>query len=125
MDITPVLSAAYQLIGAYGESGFTIAEKRYDGAVIVLPEQTWLLDAQNVDALGEKHIADIASSIPRPEIVLIGTGKQFQPMNLALKNQFRKLGISSDAMDTGAACRTFNVLLSEGRRVAAILFPFS
>lgn len=123
MDITPVLSSAFQLIEAYGETGFTIAEKRYEGSVIVFPEETIHLPIENVASLSGQHLSVIATKTPKTEIVLIGVGKTFQPMPPALKHYFRDNGISSDAMDTGAACRTFNVLLAEGRRVAAILFP--
>lgn len=125
MDITPVLSSAFQLIQAYGESGFTIAKKRYEGAVAVFAEETLPLYISSPSQLTKSDIENIASSLPKPEIVLIGTGRDFLPMPLVLKQAFRDQGISSsDAMDTGAACRTFNVLLAEGRRVAAILFPY-
>ena len=57
------------------------------------------------------------------DVVLLGTGKIMQILNPALRRELKAVGLSVEAMDTGAACRTYNVLMAEGRRVAAALFP--
>ncbi|MFO1243103.1 MAG: Mth938-like domain-containing protein [Rickettsiales bacterium] len=123
MEITPVLESAAQLIEAYGNGGFTIAGKRYDGAVMVFAEHTELLEVTLVENLTVKNLEALTTSVPKVEFLLVGTGKLFVPIPSHLKQFLRQHQISSDAMDTGAACRTFNILLAEARRVAAILFP--
>ncbi len=55
------------------------------------------------------------------ELLLIGAGTQFAVVPPDLRERFRPTGIAVDAMDTGAACRTYNVLLAEGRQLAAAL----
>lgn len=124
MDITPVLSASFQLIQGYGDSGFTIADRKYDGAVLVLPELTQPLAAQGFSSLSASDFLPLYSAKPAAEVLLIGCGKAQRLLPIPLRNELRRHGIAADAMDTGAACRTFNVLLAEGRRVAALLFPY-
>ena len=57
------------------------------------------------------------------QILLLGCGRRMQPVPQAVRQALRQAGIVVDAMDTGAACRTYNVLLAEDRRVAAALLP--
>ena len=57
------------------------------------------------------------------QILLLGCGRQMLPVPSALREELRAHGVVIDAMDTGAACRTYNVLLAEDRRVAAALLP--
>ena len=54
-------------------------------------------------------------------MLLIGCGARIAPLPKAVRDGLREAGIGADTMDTGAACRTFNILVSEGRRVAAAL----
>ena len=58
----------------------------------------------------------------KPDVVLLGTGQKLTFPNTALRREFNQLNIGLEVMDTGAACRTYNVLLSEGRNVAAAIF---
>ena len=66
-------------------------------------------------------MAPVLEAEPAVEILLIGTGSAMAPIPPALRALLRSRGIGCDGMDTGAACRTYNVLLAEGRRVAAVL----
>ncbi|KAI0268101.1 DUF498-domain-containing protein, partial [Gloeopeniophorella convolvens] len=61
--------------------------------------------------------------VPKPEILLIGTGKSVSPLPSALRQHLNKLGIQVDVMDSWNACTTYNLLAEEGRRVAAALLP--
>lgn len=74
-----------------------------------------------LDALTAEHFESILQHAP--ELVLIGSGKQsaFPPRDLMF--WFARQGIGLEVMDTAAAARTFNVLVMEGRRVAAVLYP--
>lgn len=117
MDITPTLSADRQLINGYGDLGFTIAGHRHQGSVLVLPDRTlaWSGD------LTEEGLADLLGAEEKPEILIVGCGKGMVPIPRVVKAALRAAGIVAEPMDTGAACRTYNVLLTEGRRVAAAL----
>lgn len=121
MDVTPLIPAGRQVINGYGDGGFRIAGSRYEGSVLVLPEQTL---AWPVKALAEVTLTSLGLVIeasPRVEILLLGTGLRMMALDPKLRAELRAAGVGVDVMDTGAACRTFNVLLSEERRVAAAL----
>lgn len=57
----------------------------------------------------------------KPEVIILGTGTQLRFPDNALRGYFLNQGIGFEVMDTGAACRTYNILLSEGRNVAAAI----
>ena len=70
------------------------------------------------ESLAEVTAAGRAGEV---EILLLGCGPRMAPVPRPLRETLRAAGIVIEAMDTGAACRTYNVLMSEGRRVAAAL----
>lgn len=121
MDVTPLLPPGKQIIDAYGDAGFRVAEQRYDGSVLVFADKTEQWSVQSWDAVTADDFTALFASEPQPEMVVIGCGERFQMLTRALKQPFRDRGIAVEAMDTGAACRTYNILLAEGRRVAAAL----
>ena len=110
-----------QHIQAYREGGFTIAGTRYSGSVLVLPDRT---QGWTVAALAEvtlETLAPLLDADPRVEILVLGAGARFAPAPPGLREGLRQRGVVVEAMDTRAACRTYNVLLAEDRRVAAAL----
>ncbi len=121
MDVTPQVPAGRQLIQGYGSGGFRIANQRHEGSVLVFPERTLAWLAATIEAVTAETLAAIATAEPKPEILLIGTGARMHPVPAALRTHFRAIGVMVDTMDTGAACRTYNVLMAEDRRVAAAL----
>jgi uncharacterized protein len=117
---TPAATAPH-VIDAYGGGGFRVDGQSIRGSVIVLPERVvaWnVVDLADVTLESLQPVIDAAGEI---EILLIGTGARFSLVPPALKQALKEKGIAADAMDTGAACRTYNVLRAEGRRVAAAL----
>ncbi len=66
-------------------------------------------------------LAPIAAAADELELLLIGAGPRFARVDPGLQSAFQAHGVAVEAMDTGAACRTYNVLLGEGRAVAAAL----
>ena len=119
MDIGPRALGDRQLIQSYGEGRFRISGTVHDGGVLVFPERTlpWpVASIRGVDSL-----AEVTAAEPAVEILLLGCGSRFETIPAALKEALREAGVMVDSMDTGAACRTYNVLVSEGRRVAAAL----
>jgi uncharacterized protein len=122
MDITPLVPKGRQIIHAYGDGGFRISGTRYQGSVWILPEITLPWQACRLDQLDVDSLeALIAPAAPQVEILLIGTGPTMLPLPSVLRQICSKRGIAVEQMDTGAACRTYNVLLIEERSVAAAL----
>lgn len=121
MDVTPVVSSEFQLINGYGDGGFTIGTIRHEGSVLVLPRQTLAWPVGAMAEITADNLAPILTAEPRPSVLLLGCGKGMSVVPRAIKDALRAQGIVVEPMDTGAACRTFNVLLTEGRDVAAAL----
>jgi uncharacterized protein len=121
LDVTPLVAKDRQVIESYGASGFRVSGHSYDGAILVLPQATY---AWPVTALADIAAATLAPAIDAGiRILLLGCGRHTLPVPPALRQELRARGVVIDAMDTGAACRTYNVLLAEDRLVAAALLP--
>ncbi|WP_142850644.1 Mth938-like domain-containing protein [Telmatospirillum sp. J64-1] len=121
MDITPVVPGDRQLIQGYGEGGFRISGVRHEGSVLVHPFATLAWPVSGMEEVSAESLMPLRDAEPRIEILLIGCGERTAMLPRALRESFRSVGIVIEGMDTGAACRTYNVLLSEERRVAAAL----
>ena len=123
MDVTPMVAEGLQVISGYGDGGFSITNARYNHAVIVTAEACQVWSVRDPMAFTLDDFEAIWQLSPLPDVVLIGCGTRGQMIAPGLRTALRDKGLICDAMDTGAACRTYNVLLSEGRRVAAALLP--
>ena len=110
-----------QLIQSYGDGGFRIAGDPRRGSVIVFADRTVAWSAETFDDINEVSLAPVFATKSTVDLLLIGSGTQMKMVPAGLRAALREAGIAVEAMDTGAACRTFNVLLAEGRRVAAAL----
>ena len=119
LDVTPLVARDRQVIESYGASGFRVSGIAYDSAILVLPQATlrW-----PVVTFAEVTFAGLAAVVDAGvQILLLGCGNKMMLVPPALRQELRGRGVVVDAMDTGAACRTYNVLLAEDRRVAAAL----
>ncbi len=123
MELTPSDPGARQLIQSYGGHGFTIAGRRHDGAVLVFCDRTLPWPVAAIGELAEADLAAVLGADPPVEILLIGCGEKAEPVASDLRARMRQAGVVIEATDTGAACRTFNVLVIENRRVGAALIP--
>lgn len=121
MDITPVVSSEFQLIGGYGDGGFSISGIRHEGSVLILPRRTLSWTVQSASDVALENLQPIIAADPRPAILILGCGRSMVPVPRALRESLRGHGIVVEPMDSGAACRTYNVLLTEGRDVAAAI----
>ncbi|MEH6547757.1 MAG: Mth938-like domain-containing protein [Sneathiella sp.] len=120
-DISGIPSAGQQLINGYGDGGFRVSGVKYGGSVVVLPEKTLLWDVDTIEDLSVESLSALNGEDVKVEILLIGCGSNMAFIDTDIRNSCRDKGIVIDAMDTGAAVRTYNVLLLEGRQVAAAL----
>ena len=119
MKIERELADGRNLFTGYGAGYVEVNGKRHTGSVVVNGAAVREWSARSVDALAPEDLAAIVEA--RPEILLIGTGANFQfpdPATLAPLHAAR-LGV--EVMDTPAACRTYNILMAEGRNVMAAL----
>lgn len=106
-------------IDAYGNGGFRFAGMSHRGSLMCLPSGIYGWDVKTADDLvagNFKRLFDEAADI---EILLVGTGDHLVPLQDLFRSKLRKALISADPMATGAAVRTYNVLVAEGRAVAA------
>jgi uncharacterized protein len=120
MRFTQDSSSATNLIRGYGAAELKINDVIYRetvivsaSAVVALPE---VCDIDDLAALDPSRILAL-----EPELVLLGTGQRQIFPAASFRTQFLRAGIGLEVMDTGAACRTFNVLVAEQRRVVALL----
>lgn len=108
------------VISAYGPGWVEINQVRLTSSLIVLPAifvNPW--PAQSFDVLTAEHFEIIADL--KPEIVLLGTGDKPRFPFPRLYKSLLETGVGLECMDTGAACRTYNILVAENRHVAAAL----
>ncbi len=107
------------LIDAYGDGGFRFEGMSHRGSLLCFPDGIWAWGVTNV---GELTAASLAAAFDRTESLdffLIGCGRDPWPLPEHLQSRFRQLSLSVDTMATGAAIRTYNILLAENRRVGA------
>jgi uncharacterized protein len=109
------------LIEAYGNGGFRFGDMSHRGSLLCLPAGIWASPIVGTADITAEALDLVWSSEPRPELVLIGAGREPWILPADLKAQFREAAISVDCMTTGAAVRTYNILLGEQRRVGALL----
>lgn len=124
MELTPqspgsTSPGGRQLIERYGAAGFRVSGVIFTGPVLVFPERTilWENAAPTIEGLAPV-VAEGGI-----ELMILGLGRRGAPVAPSLRAALKVRGIGVEAMSTGAACRTYNVLLAEERRVAAALLP--
>jgi uncharacterized protein len=106
-------------IDDYGGGGFRFAEMSHKGSILATPGGIRAVDvekAQDIDAA----MLDLALA-DSVDLVIVGSGVDLLPLAPALRAKLRAAGVGCESMGTGAAVRTYNLLVDEGRRVAALL----
>jgi uncharacterized protein len=121
LDITPPVPSGRKLIQGYGGNQFRIGGETLQGSQIVFPDRTapWSIRTGQEVTLASLH--EVTAAALDVQILLVGCGRHFGPPPRGLADSLRAHQIHLEWMDTGAACRTFNVLLLEDRKVAAAL----
>lgn len=106
-------------IDSYGGGGFRVADAFHAGSLLILPGG---LVPWGVAARPEADdFAPAIAAAAAIDVLLIGMGPDIAPLAAGARAALEEAGIGFELMSTGSACRTYNVLLSEGRRVAAAL----
>lgn len=120
-DITPIIPAGRQVIEKYGNGRFTISGEVWDGSVVILPEVTFAWGVSAPEQISYESFRELIAKAVPVDILLLGCGPKMTLVPSDLRKALRAQGMVVEPMDTGAACRTFNILLAEERRVAAAL----
>lgn len=116
MELNDVSFGEGAPIDGYGPGFFRIGGVVYEGAVLVAPGG--IVPWAGIDDLG-----GLRSLVGAVDVLLIGLGAEIALLPPALRAELEAAGLGVDGMATPSACRTYNVLLAEGRRVAAALLP--
>jgi uncharacterized protein len=122
MDLISPVPAGPQVIERYGSNGFRISGVIWHGSVLVSPDFTQPWAAADAPAVTAQSLMPIVEH-GGIEVLLLGLGRRMSPLMPELRLALRQIGVALEAMDTGAACRTFNALVAEDRRVGAALIP--
>ncbi|HEY8247452.1 MAG TPA: MTH938/NDUFAF3 family protein [Hyphomicrobium sp.] len=106
-------------IDAYGNGGFRFAEMSHRGSLLIVPSGIYAWDVADLPDLTPERCAQFLAELKRPAFVLLGTGPEHRMPPEPVRRQFADAGIGLEPMSTGAAARTYNVLLAEGRDFGA------
>jgi uncharacterized protein len=108
-------------IDAYGNGGFRFADMSHRGSILLLPSGVKAWPVGSVAELTDESLAPVFAEAGEIELLLFGTGADVAAIPARLRERLREAGIGLDVMQTGAAARTYNILLAESRKVAAAL----
>jgi uncharacterized protein len=117
----PKFAPGLRVVQGYHAGGFTGSGVRHEGSILVFPDRVLRLAAWAPSDLDLGGLGPVRAAEPVPDILVVGTGAGFTLFPPDLRQAVRAWGVVVEAMATPAACRTYNVLLAEERRVAAAL----
>jgi uncharacterized protein len=120
MRFTQDLSSNVNVVRGYGRGEIRVNDQRYHESLILSASAIRAEPAlKDIGGLTDEHVTYLLGL--KPEVVLLGTGERQTFPIASFGARFLQAGVGFEVMDTGAACRTFNVLVGELRQVAAVL----
>ena len=108
-------------IDAYGAGGFRVSGERREGSLLIVADEPMSWSARSMESLSPADLRPILDRVRDVEFVLLGTGQVQALPPRPIREALQAAGVGLEFMDTPAAARLYNVLASEGRRVAAAL----
>jgi uncharacterized protein len=115
--------AQVQVIRTYGPGHFLISERDWREPVLVTPGGTTPWPVTRAEELSADNVAAARNGAAPAELLVVGCGPRAVFVPPAVRAALKAAGFAIEVVDTGSACRIYNVLLAEGRRVAAALIP--
>ena len=106
---------------AYGNGGFRFSDMSHRGSLLALPSGIRAWPVASLADLTDEVLDPVFAEGGELELLLFGTGADIAALPAAFRTRFREAGIGLDVMQTGAAARTYNILLAENRKVGAAL----
>ena len=108
-------------IEAYGKGGFAFADMSHRGSLLCLPDAIWAWPVTSPEQIDRASLARVFAAAAGIDTLIIGTGNEFWLPPSDLRDALRSVKVVVDAMQTGPAIRTYNIMMGERRRVAAAL----
>ena len=108
-------------IDAYGKGGFAFAEMSHRGSLLCLPDAIWAWPVTTATEIDEHTLSRVFAAAGSIDTLIVGTGTDVWVPPHRLRDALRAVHIGLDAMQTGPAIRTYNIMIGERRRVAAAL----
>lgn len=108
-------------IDAYGKGGFAFAGMSHRGSLLCLPDSIWAWDVTRPEQIDKYSLEKVIAAANSIDTLLVGTGTGVWLPPPELRQIFRTVRVTLDTMQTGAAVRTYNIMIGERRRVAAAL----
>jgi uncharacterized protein len=108
-------------IESYGRGGFRFAGMSHRGSLLLLPSGIWAWPVTEPSEITVETLAPVIAEADRIGLLLIGTGRARWPLPVEIMQLFAAQRMSAETSQTGQAANTYNILLEEGRRVAAAL----
>ena len=122
MKLHPQAPGTLRTVTGYGPGWIEINAVRHEGSILVQPETDVLpWSATGFETLSVQDFEGLL--VHTPDVVLLGTGARQRFAHPRLSASLAARGIGLECMDTAAACRTYNILMTEGRKVLAALLP--
>ena len=115
--------AEVQVIRSYGPGRFLIGQREWRSPVLVTPTATTIWSVARADELSLDSLAALKAVAAPTELLVLGCGSRAVFIAPRLRAELKGAGLALEVVDTGSACRIYNVLLAESRRVAAALIP--
>ena len=108
-------------IEAYGKGGFAFADMSHRGSLLCLPDAIWAWPVTKPEEIDEASLARVFAAADGIDTLIVGTGIDVWVPPKTLREALRGVRVVLDTMQTGAAIRTYNIMMGERRRVAAAL----
>ena len=108
-------------IDAYGKGGFAFADMSHRGSLLCLPDAIWAWPVTKVAEIDEYSLSRVFAAANQIDTLIVGTGTEVWVAPRHLREALRVAHVGLDAMQTGPAIRTYNIMIGERRRVAAAL----
>jgi uncharacterized protein len=115
--------ASVQIVRSYGPGRFLISEREWREPVLVTPTATQPLAISRAEDITPEALAFLKTLLTPTELLVLGCGAKAVFVPPAQRALLKAAGLGLEVVDTGSACRIYNVLVAEGRRVAAVLIP--
>jgi len=120
-DITPLIASGKKILESYGGGCFTVAGEKYNHNIIIMPDAVFTFTAENIENAEQPDIQPLLDNANKIEVLLVGGGDGSVFFKTEIEHALAGSNIAVEYMSTGAAARTYNVLLSEERKVAVVL----
>ncbi|MBC08039.1 Mth938-like domain-containing protein [Thalassospira sp.] len=121
LEVSTLVAEGSKMVTSYGDGLFRFGEETVTGSILLFPESVYSWNVTKAEDITPESFSRVIDKADDIEILLLGMGSRLTQVPMAWRQALKPHGIVIEPMDTGAACRTYNVLVSEARRVAAAM----